>query len=74
MLENIKIIALALKIIIWSLFPPTLLYAVTRNMTLSVSLWFLIAVAEVLCEIAIAEPFNEQDFQNFTVEVSGEKE
>ena len=48
MLENIKIIALALKIIIWSLFPPTLLYAVTRNMTLSVSLWFLIAVAEVL--------------------------
>ena len=74
MLENIKIIALALKIIIWSLFPPTLLYAVTRNMTLSVSLWFLIAVAEVLYEIAIVEPFNEQDFQNFTVEVSGEKE
>lgn len=74
MLENIKIIALALKIIIWSLFPPTLLYAVTRNMTLSVSLWFLIAVAEGLYEIAIAEPFNEQDFQNFTVEVSGEKE
>jgi hypothetical protein len=74
MLENIKIIALALKIIIWSLFPPTLLYAVTRNMTLSVSLWFLIAVAEVLYEIALAEPFNEQDFQNFTVEVSGEKE
>lgn len=74
MLENIKIIALALKIIIWSLFPPTLLYAVTRNMTLSVSLWFLIAVAEVLYEIAITEPFNEQDFQNFTVEVSGEKE
>ena len=74
MLENIKIIALALKIIIWSLFPPTLLYAVTRNMTLSVSLWFLIAVAKVLYEIAIAEPFNEQDFQNFTVEVSGEKE
>lgn len=74
MLENIKIIALALKIIIWSLFPPTILYAVTRNMTLSVSLWFLIAVAEVLYEIAIAEPINEQDFQNFTVEVSGEKE
>lgn len=74
MLENIKIIALALKNIIWSLFPPTLLYAVTRNMTLSVSLWFLIAVAKVLYEIAIAEPFNEQDFQNFTVEVSGEKE
>ena len=74
MLENIKIIALALKIIIRSLFPPTLLYAVTRNMTLSVSLWFLIAVAEVLYEIAIAEPFNEQDFQNYTVEVSGEKE
>ena len=74
MLENIKIIALALKIIIWSLFPPTLLYAVTRNMTLSVSLWLLIAVAEVLYEIVIAEPFNEQDFQNFTVEVSVEKE
>ena len=74
MLENIKIIALALKIIIWSLFPPTILYAVTRNMTLSVSLWFLIAVAEVLYEIAIAEPINEQDFQNFTVELSGEKE
>lgn len=56
MLENVKIVALALKIIIWSLFPPTLLYAVTRNMTLSVSLWLLIAVAEVLYEIAIAEP------------------
>lgn len=74
MLENVKIVALALKIIIWSLFPPTLLYAVTRNMTLSVSLWLLIAVAEVLYEIAFAVPYNEQDFQNFTVEVSGEKE
>lgn len=74
MLENVKIVALALKIIIWSLFPPTLLYAVTRNMTLSVGLWFIIAVVEVLSEIAFAVLSNEQDFQNFTVEVSGEKE
>ena len=62
MLENVKIVALALKIIIWSLFPPTLLYAVTRNMTLSVGLWFIIAVVEVLSEIAFAVPYNEQDF------------
>lgn len=74
MLENVKIVALAVKIIIWSLFPPTLLYAVTRNMTLSVGLWFIIAVVEVLSEIAFAVPSNEQDFQNFTVEVSVEKE
>lgn len=74
MLENVKIVALAVKIIIWSLFPPTLLYAVTRNMTLSVGLWFIIAVVEVLSEIDFAVPSNEQDFQNFTVEVSGEKE
>lgn len=74
MLENVKIVALAVKIIIWSLFPPTLLYAVTRNMTLSVGLWFIIAVVEVLSEIAFAVLSNEQDFQNFTVEVSGEKE
>ena len=74
MLENIKVIALVIKNIIWSLFPPTLLYAVTRNMTLSVSLLFLIAVVEVLYEIPFAESFNEQDFQNFTVEVFGEKE
>ena len=74
MLENVKIVALAVKIIIWSLFPPTLLYAVTRNMTLSVGLWFIIAVVEVLSEIAFAVPSNEQGFQNFTVEVSGEKE
>ena len=74
MLENVKIVALAVKIIIWSLFPPTLLYAVTRNMTLSVGLWFIIVVVEVLSEIAFAVPSNEQDFQNFTVEVSGEKE
>lgn len=74
MLENIKVIALVVKNIIWSLFPPTLLYAVTRSMTLSVGLLFLIAVVEVLYEIPFAESFNEQDFQNFTVEVSGEKE
>lgn len=74
MLENIKVVALGVKIIIWSLFPPTLLYAVTRNMTLSVGLWFLIAVVEVLSEIAFAVPSDKQDFQNFTVEVSGEKE
>lgn len=73
MLENVKIVALALKIIIWSLFPPTLLYAVTRNMTLSVGLWFLIAVVEVLSEIAFAEPFPEQE-QDFTVEAFGEME
>lgn len=72
MLENVKIVALAVKIIIWSLFPPTLLYAVTRNTTLSVGLWFIIAVVEVLSAFAV--PSNEQDFQNFTVEVSGEKE
>lgn len=65
MLENVKIVALALKIIIWSLFPPTLLYAVTRNMTLSVGLWFLIAVVELLSEIAFAETFSEQT-QDFT--------
>ena len=74
MLENIKVIALVVKNIIWSLFPPTLLYAVTRNMTLSVGLLFLIAVVEVLYEIPFAVPSNEQDFQNFTIEVSGEKE
>lgn len=73
MLENVKIVALALKIIIWSLFPPTLLYAVTRNMTLSVGLWFLIAVVEMLSEIAFAETFSEQT-QDFTVEAFGEKE
>jgi hypothetical protein len=73
MLENVKIVALALKIIIWSLFPPTLLYAVTRNMTLSVGLWFLIAVVELLSEIAFAETFSEQT-QDFTVEAFGEKE
>lgn len=73
MLENVKIVALALKIIIWSLFPPTLLYAVTRNMTLSVGLWFIIAVVEVLSEIAFAELFPEQK-QDFTVEAFGEKE
>lgn len=60
MLENVKIVALALKIIIWSLFPPTLLYAVTRNMTLSVGLWFLIAVVELLSEIAFAKTLSEQ--------------
>ena len=69
MLENVKIVALALKIIIWSLFPPTL----TRNMTLSVGLWFLIAVVELLSEIAFAETFSEQT-QDFTVEAFGEKE
>ena len=73
MLENVKIVALALKIIIWSLFPPTLLYAVTRNMTISVGLWFLIAVVELLSEIAFAETFSEQT-QDFTVEAFGEKE
>ena len=73
MLGNVIIVALALKIIIWSLFPPTLLYAVTRNMTLSVGLWFLIAVVELLSEIAFAETFSEQT-QDFTVEAFGEKE
>lgn len=73
MLENVKIVALALKIIIWSLFPPTLLYAVTRNMTLSVGLWFLIAVVELLSEIAFAKTLSEQA-QDFTVEAFGEKE
>lgn len=74
MLENVKIVALAVKIIIWSLFPPTLLYAVTRNMTLSVVLWFLIAVVELFSDIAFAESVHEQDFQDFTVEAFGEKE
>lgn len=73
MLENVKIVALAVKIIIWSLFPPTLLYAVTRNMTLSVGLWFLIAVVELFSEIAFAESVHKQE-QDFTVEAFGEKE
>ena len=74
MLENIKMVALVARNIIWSLFPPTLLYALTKNMTLSVGLLSLIGVAELLSEISFVELVHEQDFQGVAVEIFGEKE
>lgn len=53
MTENIKIMCLLVKNLIWSSIPSMLLYSITENLTLSIILWAVTLVCEILPYVAI---------------------
>lgn len=48
MTENIKIMCLLVKNLIWSSIPSMLLYSITENLALSIILWVITLVCEIL--------------------------
>lgn len=61
MLENVKIVALALKIIIWSLLPALALYLATGSVILSVMLWFVTGSVEILSRLEVHRDLNKDN-------------
>ena len=53
MTENIKIICLLVKNLIWSSIPSMLLYSITENLALSIILWAVTLVCEILPYVTI---------------------
>lgn len=55
MAENVKIICLLVKNLIWSSIPSMLLYSITGNLALSIILWVITLVCEILPCITIKD-------------------
>lgn len=53
MTENIKIMCLLVKNLIWSSIPSMLLYSITENLALSIILWAVTLVCEILPYVAL---------------------
>ena len=53
MTENIKIMCLLVKNLIWSSIPSMLLYSITENLALSIILWAVTLVCEILPYVTI---------------------